>query len=849
MKINEEVQVILNAAYDEALSRKHEFLTPEHIMYTSLFFESTRELFRKCEIDPDELKNETARYLEKEVPVIEEGEPIQTLGLQRIIERALIHIESASKGELVFSDIIVSIFEQKDCYASYYMKKMGLTKIGLLRVVSHEVNEKSDSLIIRPDGPENIETGNSDTGAAERESSEREPKEGKKSFLEKFTRELTAESKKGKLEPLIGREEILERIVQVLCRRMKNNPVLVGDPGVGKTAMAEGVASMISEQLVPSFLHGYSVYQIDMGSLVAGTKYRGDFEERLKRILKELETREKVIIFIDEIHTVIGAGAVSGGSLDASNLLKPLLSSGRLRCIGSTTFEEYRKIFEKDRALARRFQKIEIPETTISETEQILFGLKERYESYHNVKYTDEAIKAAVSLSEQYITDRHLPDKAIDVIDEAGAYMKLLDFRNRPVKVENILNSSDKNTGGGNENLGDGTVKKESINNIDKNIAAVKSDKAGSDNADRTAVNSGKPGSENLESENADIQKPLEKPAPLLVDEEIIEKIVAGIARIPEKRVNITEKSKLKDLSAEIKKYLFGQDKAVDDVCHSVKRARAGFREPDKPVASFLFVGPTGVGKTELSKQLASALGISLLRFDMSEYQEKHTVARLIGAPPGYVGYEEGGLLTDAIIKNPHAVLLLDEIEKAHQDIYNILLSVMDYATLTDNNGRKADFRNIIVIMTSNAGAREIGKPMIGFGGLRIGDSAISSAVEKIFAPEFRNRLDSVVVFNDLDMDNAKSIVRKEIKLFTSQLAAKNITAKFTEKCVTYITEEGYSREFGARNISRVFREKVKDLFIDRVLFGELESGGKVTVDVVDNTVVIKQPVTEYTEG
>ncbi|MCP5514544.1 MAG: ATP-dependent Clp protease ATP-binding subunit ClpA [Spirochaetales bacterium] len=815
MRINDEVQVILNAAYDEALSRKHEFLTPEHLIYTSLSFESPRELFQECGIDPDELKSETARYLEKEVPVTEKSEPVQTLGLQRIIERALIHIESSSKGELVFSDIIVSIFEQKDCYASYYMKKMGLTKINLLRVVSHGFSKEPDSLIIPPGDNGKTDADNDEAGGAEKD-----PKESKKSFLEKFTRELTAEAKKGKLEPLIGREEILERIVQVLCRRMKNNPVLVGDPGVGKTAMAEGIAAMIAEYRVPAFLHDYSVYQIDMGSLVAGTKYRGDFEERLKRILKELETKEKVIIFIDEIHTVIGAGAVSGGSLDASNLLKPLLSSGRLRCIGSTTFEEYKKIFEKDRALARRFQKIEIPETSLSETEQILTGLKERYESYHNVKYTDGAIKAAVALSDQYITDRHLPDKAIDVIDEAGAYMKLLDFKNRPANLKKIPKD-------------DGKIDDSRINN----------NETGDKSADAENTESG--GAAASDSVNTSAA---EKSQPVLVDENIIEKIVAGIARIPEKSVTVTEKSKLKDLSSEIKKYLFGQDKAVESVCHSVKRARAGFREPDKPVASFLFVGPTGVGKTELSRQLASALGISLIRFDMSEYQEKHTVARLIGAPPGYVGYEEGGLLTDAIIKTPHAVLLLDEIEKAHQDIYNILLSVMDYATLTDNNGRKADFRNIILIMTSNAGARELGKPMIGFGGLKIGDSALSSAVEKIFAPEFRNRLDSVVVFNDLDMDNAKSIVKKEIKLFTAQLAARNITAEFTEKCVTFITEEGYSREYGARNISRVFREKVKDLFIDRVLFGELESGGRVIVDAEDNSIVIKLPVSEYTE-
>lgn len=807
MRIDEEVQVILNASYDEAVARKHEFLTPEHIIYSALFFDGPRNLFLKCNIDPDRLKSDIAGYLEKEVPVAESGEPVQTIGLQRIIERAVIQNESSSKKELTFSDIIVSIFEQKECYASYYMRKYGLTKIELLRVVSHEPGEISD-IADFPDLP-------AESGAeAETGRPRQDAKEEKKSFLEKYTKDLTLEAKNGKLEPLIGRDEVLERIVQVLCRRMKNNPVLVGDPGVGKTAMAEGIASMIAEGMVPSFLVEYSVFQIDMGTLIAGTKYRGDFEERLKKILSELEKREKVIVFIDEIHTVIGAGSVSGGTLDASNLLKPVLSSGRIRCIGSTTYDEYKKIFEKDRALARRFQKIEIPETTIGETEEILSGLRERYESYHNVSYTEEALKAAVSLSSQYITDRRLPDKAIDVIDEAGAYMKLLDFKSRkkpaPEKAGAEAANPESGKKGGDPASGDGI------------------DPAGREGAGFAGV----PGAEGVNEHGRKI-----------VDERIIERIVAGIARIPEKSVNSTEKNRLRTLEDDIKKVLFGQDKAVTDVCMAVKRARAGFREADKPVASFLFVGPTGVGKTELSRQLASNLGIPLVRFDMSEYQEKHTVARLIGAPPGYVGYEEGGMLTDAVIKSPHAVVLLDEIEKAHQDIFNILLQVMDYATLTDNNGRKADFRNVILVMTSNAGAREAGKPMIGFGGLQFGENAMSEAVERIFSPEFRNRLDMVVSFRGLDMENAERIVRKEIEIFTRQLSERKITAEFTGRCVTFIAEKGFSREFGARNISRVFRELVKDLFIDKVLFGELESGGHVVIDSDGNSVSIKMPV------
>ncbi len=751
MQINEEVQIILNAAYDEAIERKHEFLTPEHILYTSLFFNNVREILEKCEVNPDDLRDKINSYLDREIPLVEEGEPVQTVGLQNVIERAVSHIEHSSKKELTFSDLIVSIYDQKNSYGSYFMKKLGLTRLELLKVVS-QYKSSSDTADIESEDLSDAESTTDSDSSKE-----------KKGFLEKYTSELTALAGEGELDPLIGRTEISERIIQVLCRRLKNNPVLVGDPGVGKTAMAEGLAMRIADGDVPDFLKDYSIHKLEVGSLVAGTKYRGDFEDRIKKIIRELEKKKKVILFIDEIHTIVGAGSVSGGSLDASNLLKPALSSGKIRCMGSTTYDEHKKIFEKDRALARRFQKIDIPEPSPTETEEILFGLKDKYESYHDVSYTDDALKAAVKLSNQFINERFLPDKAIDVIDEAGAYVKLLNFK-----------------------------KKDEVKSVST------------------------------------------------VDEAIIEKIVAGIAKIPEKSVSSSEKGKLQVLEAELKKVIFGQDSAIGNIVHAVKRSRAGFADPSRPVASFLFLGPTGVGKTEVSRQLADLMSVPLIRFDMSEYQEKHTVARLVGAPPGYVGYEEGGLLTDAVIKNPHAVLLLDEIEKAHQDIYNMLLQVMDYATLTDTTGRKADFRNIVLIMTSNAGARDISKSIIGFGSGSMGDAALDIAVEKTFAPEFRNRLDKIVIFNKLDRKIAENIVMKEADLFRKQLSERDITLDISEDAAVLIAEKGYSDEFGARNIARVFREEIKDRLIDTVLFGDLQNGGTASVETEGGELVIK---------
>ena len=771
MKISGHVQAIINAAYNEAKVRNHEYLTPEHILYAALAFDEVQGILSACGTDLDLLRHGMEDYLEKKVPIIIDKEPFQTIGFQNVIERAVLNSQASQKQILDVADILVSLFDQEQNYCAYYLRRLGVKRLELLNVLSHGYEGDSEqSSIYNRNGKD--EAGDEDTTDPVQKT------KGKKSPLERYATELTALARDHKLEPVIGRELELDRTVQVLCRRLKNNPVHVGDSGVGKTAITEGLAQRIVTGDVPPTLKDFSIFSLDMGALVAGTKYRGDFEERIKRVIEEILKKEKAILFIDEIHTLVGAGAVSGGALDASNLLKPALTSGKIRCIGSTTHEEYGKFFDKDRALSRRFQKIDVHEPSETDAIAILKGLKPKYEEYHKVRYSDEAVEGAVRLSAQFITERRLPDKAIDVIDEAGAFARIEAFKKTKKDQGNAFNEGVKLAKG--VSVQEGTV------------------------------------------EFVEIGLPQ------------IESVVSRIARIPERSVGESEKDKLRTLEENLKVRIFGQDDAVTAVVQAVKRSRAGFRAEGKPVANFLFVGPTGVGKTELARSLADILGIAMHRFDMSEYQEKHTVSRLIGSPPGYVGYEEGGLLTDAIRKQPHAVVLLDEIEKAHQDIYNILLQIMDYATLTDNNGRKADFRNVVFIMTSNAGARDIGRNLIGFGERNIDESAVSDAVEKTFTPEFRNRLDAVVRFGHLSKDIMTSIVRKELAVFRSQLAEKKVALEITDACVDRLTEEGYSREFGARNVGRVIEEKIKAFFVDEVLFGRLNEGGNARVDWQD---------------
>ncbi len=751
MKISENLNQVIMAAYAEANTRSHEFVTPEHLLYAALFFDDGAEIIQRCGGDPEHLKRVLAKHLRSGNPVVEGAQSVQSLGFQNVLERAVWHTTSAQKDIVELGDVLVSILDEKGSYASFFLKKEGITRLSLLNYISHGVSVVPETTEVQRRVKKREES------EPEQESREKESEQNK--ILKSFTTELTAKARAGEIDPIIGREDILERTIQVLCRRFKNNPVHVGEPGVGKTAITEGLAQLIAEGRVPKRLKDSKIYALDMGAIIAGTRFRGDFEERMKRVIAELQRQEKIILFIDEIHNIVGAGAVSGGSLDASNILKPALASGKLRCIGSTTYDEYRKYFEKDGALSRRFQKIEITEPTTDDTVKILDGIKKRYEEYHCVAYTEEAIRGAAELSYKYINDRRLPDKAIDVIDEAGA---LANMKDGDEGVENV------------------------------------------------------------------------------VDLHNIEAVIAKIARIPEKSVSSSELDKLKDLDASLKSKIFGQDKAIELVVDAIKRSRVGFREPHKPVASLLFVGPTGVGKTELARQLALTLGVPLNRYDMSEYQEKHTVAKFVGAPPGYVGYEEGGLLTEAIRKNPHSVLLLDEIEKAHADIFNTLLQVMDYATLTDNNGKKADFRNVVILMTSNAGAREIGRQTIGFEAKNVNRDAVFTAVERIFSPEFRNRLDGVVNFNGLTHEVVLMIVKKAIDEFAVQLHEKGVDLKVTDQCYEWLARKGYSEEFGAREIGRLIQDKVKRFFVDEVLFGNLQKGGLALADIEGDDVVVR---------
>ncbi len=776
MKISNQLKNVLEQSFAIAKKSNHEFLTPEHILYVALNNDFVLNVLMQCDTDVVFIRQSLENYLTEKVPVIKGKVPIETMGYQSVMGRAILHCASSDKKTLELIDVIVSMLDEQKNHCCFYLKKAGLTRMQLLEVIGTLQRDSDKEGFIRTntaqlteqDGIQNQQTRSGNPkkiiiASQSEDGQEEQPR--RKSALEQYTRDLIVEAKNGKLEKLIGREEELARTMQVLCRRTKNNPIHVGEAGVGKTSITEGLAQKIAKNDVPELLKDYNLYSLDMASLIAGAKFRGDFEERIQRLTEELLQKKKTILFIDEIHAIIGAGSSSSGNVDASNLLKPLFANGNIKCIGSTTYDEYAKIFEKDRALARRFQKIDIVEPSKSDAIKMLQGLAPQYEKHHSVNYTEDAIEAAVDLSALYITDRFLPDKAIDVIDEAGAWIRL-------------------------ENSKNGT--------------------------------------------------------PLIVDLKVIEKTISRIAKIPEKTVNTDEKEKLRTLGEDLGTQVFGQDNALKTVVTAVKRSRAGFTNIDKPAGCFLFVGPTGVGKTELARSLSDCLGTKLLRFDMSEYQEKHTVSRLIGSPPGYVGFEEGGLLTGAVRKDPHAIVLLDEIEKAHSDIYNILLQVMDYGFLTDNQGRKADFRNAIIIMTSNAGARNINSPLIGFGERKQSESAVYEAVEKAFSPEFRNRLDAIIAFSHLDKDIMADIVKKEIKKLNKRLEKQQVTISVTDDAIEFLTEKGYSQEFGARNISRTVDEHIATPLVDEVLFGKLSKGGKVSIsrkeDTLDITCVAKRP-------
>ncbi|MDR2489859.1 MAG: AAA family ATPase [Spirochaetaceae bacterium] len=911
MNISRHAQAIINAAYTESRLRRHEYLTPEHILYAALNFKEVQGVLNACNANLTLLKISMEEFFEQKIPIIDR-EPTQTVGFQNVIERAVLLAKSSQKDFLDVSDLLVSLYDEDESFCSYYLRKSGVERVKLLKTLSHgyDGEDEQSQHFFRSD---RVHAGDVD---AEDEAQSR--KNNKKTALDRFATELTAMAKEGRLEPVVGREKELERTIQVLCRRLKNNPIHVGDSGVGKTAITEGIAQRIAADDVPPALKGFSLYSLDMGSLIAGTRFRGDFEERVKKVVEEIQKKENAILFIDEIHTLVGAGSASGGAMDASNLLKPALASGKLRCIGSTTHEEYKKYFSKDHALSRRFQKIDIDEPAEQEAIEILHGLLPKYENYHHVRYSNEAVESAVRLSAQYIADRRLPDKAIDVLDEAGAYARIGEWRTArdaqkklaAAQFGNRMDEAGLDNGGGSlpprsEAAGassplppraGGTASHaaqfplktgveiagissspprnapqkgavpdalwEKIRRAQSQLAGETdvfpvsecdcdfanedelSDFAGDTvapkaGASATVAGTGSSvirtggGGEAVGTFEAGETR--QEQAIVEIDVTQIETVVARMAKIPERSVGEKERDKLQHLEENLKKRVFGQDAAIGAVVKAVKRSRAGFRAPQKPVANFLFAGPTGVGKTELAKCLADLLAMPLHRFDMSEYQEKHTISRLIGSPPGYVGYEEGGLLTETVRKNPHCVLLLDEIEKAHGDIFNILLQIMDYATLTDNNGRKADFRNAVLIMTSNAGARDIGKSLIGFGERLIGqDSAVDGAVEKIFTPEFRNRLDAVVKFDHLSQEIMLSIVDKEIEMFTSQLAEKNVLIRVTKACRNRLAEEGYSREFGARNTGRLIEEKVKGYFVDEVLFGRLAEGGSASIDWQD---------------
>ncbi|MDC9526479.1 ATP-dependent Clp protease ATP-binding subunit ClpA [Pseudoalteromonas sp. Angola-30] len=741
--LNKDLELTLNAAFREARTRRHEFMTVEHLLLALLDNPSAGEALNACGVNISGLKTELLEFIDETTPVIpdleEERETQPTLGFQRVLQRAVFHVQSSGKNEVTGVNVLVAIFSEQESQAVYLLKKSDISRLDIVNFISHGISKTDDEL-------------GDDTDDIHEEVQEVQNEEASK--LDSFTTNLNAQAKDGNIDPLVGRDSEVERTVQVLCRRKKNNPLLVGEAGVGKTAIAEGLAYRIVNEQVPEVIADAVVYSLDMGALLAGTKYRGDFEKRFKSLLKELQAKPNSILFIDEIHTIIGAGAASGGVMDASNLLKPLLSSGQLRCMGSTTYNEYKNIFEKDRALVRRFQKIDVLEPSVADTTKILNGLKERYEEHHGIRYTQKALKAAAELSAKYINERHLPDKAIDVIDEAGA----------------------------NQRLQPSSKRKKTIGVSD------------------------------------------------------IESIIAKMARIPAQSVSSTDKETLKNLDRNLKMLVFGQDQSIDALTSAIRLSRSGLANEDKPVGSFLFAGPTGVGKTEVTKQLAKCMGVEFIRFDMSEYVERHAVSRLIGAPPGYVGFEQGGLLTEAVIKNPHAVVLLDEIEKAHPDIYNILLQVMDHGTLTDNNGRKADFRNVVVVMTTNAGVQETTRKSIGFTEQDHTHDAMSE-INKVFSPEFRNRLDNIIWFNHLEKDVILQVVDKFVVELQAQLDKKSVNLELTSKAREWLADKGYDKAMGARPMARVIQDELKKPLANEILFGELVDGGTVKVSVKDKKI------------
>ncbi|AOW75569.1 ATP-dependent Clp protease ATP-binding subunit ClpA [Colwellia sp. PAMC 20917] len=737
--LNKDLEISLNMAFRQAKDSRHEFMTVEHLLLALLDNPSSIEALKACAADMGKIRKELLDFIAETTPVIPEGEIERetqpTLGFQRVLQRAVFHVQSSGKSEVNGSNVLVAIFSEQESQAAYFLKKSDISRLDIVNFISHGISK-----IEQTDSPQSTE----------------EPHVEEPRTIENFATNLNEEARKGNIDPLIGRDSELERTLQVLSRRRKNNPLFVGEAGVGKTAIAEGLANLVISDDVPEFLAETTIYSLDMGALLAGTKYRGDFEKRFKGLLKELEEEGNAILFIDEIHTIIGAGAASGGMMDASNLIKPLLSSGKLRCMGSTTYQEYQSVFEKDRALARRFQKIDVVEPSVDDTTKILHGLKEKYESHHGIRYTNKALRAAAQLSAKYINERFLPDKAIDVIDEAGAKQQLVAASKR----KKVINDSD------------------------------------------------------------------------------IESIVAKMARIPEKSVSSSEKDSLKTLDRNLKMVVFGQDHAIDELTSVIRLSRAGLGNEHKPVGSFLFAGPTGVGKTEVTQQLAKSLGVELLRYDMSEYMEKHAVSRLIGAPPGYVGYEQGGLLTDAVIKHPHSVVLLDEIEKAHEDVYNILLQVMDHGTLTDNNGRKADFRNIVLVLTTNAGAHEITRQSIGF---KQQDQSIDAMgeINKTFSPEFRNRLDNIVWFNHLDEVVIQQVVDKFIVELQALLDQKGVSLELTKDARKWLAVNGYDKSMGARPMSRLIQEHLKKPLANELLFGDLTHGGVAKVGVKKDKLVL----------